>query len=194
MTDLNASRALFFFFFLPPFWWSETIQIKHWLSWLRVYKLIIRIISLNESTIESKKVVFLVFGFVCFFFFSVFCFLVCEWVSGWQLYGWAEGFRGWGWPATHFPGRPIGKHPFIYTLQSNLIKYFCRSERPDARGSSLAAIVLVSAVGQSIHGRILGRQLACESRPRLASLVSIAGINGCYSHRQERLRNSISES
>lgn len=188
MTDLNASRALFFLPFDDP----RQFKLNIGCHGFRVYKLIIRIISLNESTIESKKVVFLVLFWVFFF-----CFLVsglCEWVSGWLLYGWAEGFRGWGWPATHFPGRPIGKHPFIYTLQSNLIKYFCRSERPDARGSSLAAIVLVSAVGQSIHGRILGRQLACESRPRLASLVSITGINGCYSHRQERLRNSIRES
>lgn len=90
--------------------------------------------------------------------------------------------------STH---RKIAVH--LYTSK-HVIKYFCGSEQPDAHGSSLAVIVLISAVGQSIHCRILGRQLACESRPCLASLVSTAGINGCYSHRQERLRNSISES
>lgn len=48
------------------------------------------------------------------------------------------------------------------------IKDFCRSEQPDAHGSSLAAIVPVSAVGQSIHRRILDRQLAVKGGLALA--------------------------
>lgn len=87
---------------------------------------------------------------------------------------------------------PWSKHPFIYTLQS--IWCFCCSEKPDARGSSLAVIVLISAVGQIMHCRILGRKLACECSLSIASLVLTAGVNGYYSHQQVQLRNSIGES
>lgn len=76
MTDLNASRALFFLPFDDP----RQFKLNIGCHGFRVYKLIIRIISLNESTIESKKVVFLVL-FWGFFF----CFLVSglsEWVGG----------------------------------------------------------------------------------------------------------------
>ncbi len=108
-------------------------------------------------------------------------------MAGKRLYGLGMASNTFPW-STH---RKTSLH--LYTSK-HVIKYFCRSEQPDAHGSLLALIVLISAVGQSIHCRILGRQLACESSPCLASLVSTAGINGCYSHQQEQQRNSISES
>lgn len=40
---------------------------------------------------------------------------------------------------------------------------FCRFGQPDAHGFSLTWIVLVAAVGRSIHHRILGTQSAIES-------------------------------
>lgn len=81
----------------------------------------------------------------------------------------------------------------LYTSM-HVIKDFCRPEQPDAHDSLLAFIVLISAVGRSIHCRTRCGHSACERKPYFVSLVSTASINGCYSHRQEQLRNSISES
>lgn len=92
-----------------------------------------------------------------------------------------------------FPRSTHRKTSLHLCASKRVIKDLCLSKQPDARGSGLAVIVPMSAVGRRILCRILARQLANESTPCLASLVLTTGHNGCYSHQAEQLKNSICE-